>query len=91
FRVGAGIPVLVASHFATINLQRASWLLLARLNLGFFLRENLLLCASYLPLGVPNERVSYTPSGGQVVFVRNWAHMVYKYDLHYSDFVEFNL
>ena len=32
------------------------------INLGFFLRENLLLCASYLPLGVPNERVSYTPS-----------------------------
>src|SRR5215213_9727441 len=32
------------------------------IKLGFFLRENLLLCASYLPLGVPNERVSYTPS-----------------------------
>ena len=32
------------------------------INLGFFLRENLLLCASYLPLGVPNEHVSYTPS-----------------------------
>src|SRR5215204_4614731 len=32
------------------------------INLGFFLRENLPLCASYLPLGVPNERVSYTPS-----------------------------
>src|SRR5215207_4500356 len=26
-------------------------------NLGFFLRENLPLCASYLPLGVPNGRV----------------------------------
>ena len=24
-------------------------------NLGFLLRENLLLCSSYLPLGVPNE------------------------------------
>src|SRR5215203_5819433 len=57
-----------ASHFATINLQRASWLLLVRLNLGFFLRENLLLCASYLPLGVPNERVSYTPSS--IIFWR---------------------
>jgi hypothetical protein len=32
------------------------------INHGFFLRENLLLCASYLPLGVPNERVCYTPS-----------------------------
>src|SRR5215203_4304954 len=27
------------------------------INLGFFLRENLPLCASYLPLGVPNGRV----------------------------------
>src|SRR5215218_8147634 len=25
------------------------------INLGFFLRENLLLCASYLPLGVPQR------------------------------------
>jgi hypothetical protein len=33
-----------------------SWffLLLVQLNLGFILRENLLLCSSYLPLGVPN-------------------------------------
>jgi hypothetical protein len=33
-----------------------SWffLLLVRLNLGFILREDLLLCSSYLPLGVPN-------------------------------------
>src|SRR5215213_5783135 len=27
------------------------------INLGFFLRKNLPLCASYLPLGVPNGRV----------------------------------
>ncbi|KAK1663817.1 hypothetical protein QYE76_051976, partial [Lolium multiflorum] len=27
-------------------------------NLGFFLRENLLLCASHLPLGVPNDMAS---------------------------------
>jgi hypothetical protein len=33
-----------------------SWffLLLVRLNLGFILREDLPLCSSYLPLGVPN-------------------------------------
>jgi hypothetical protein len=33
-----------------------SWffLLLVRLNLAFILREDLLLCSSYLPLGVPN-------------------------------------
>ena len=29
-------------------------------NLGFLLRENLLLCASHLPLGVPNGCVNYT-------------------------------
>ena len=33
------------------------------INLGFFLRENLLLCASYLPLGVPNERVNCMHQG----------------------------
>jgi hypothetical protein len=55
-----------ASHFATINLQRASWLLLVRLNLGFFLRENLPLCASYLPLGVPNGRVHLRASDSPI-------------------------
>jgi hypothetical protein len=29
------------------------------INLGFLLRENLLLCSSYLPLGVPNWTVIY--------------------------------
>jgi hypothetical protein len=31
-------------------------------NLGFILREDLQLCSSYLPLGVPNLAVIYTPS-----------------------------
>jgi hypothetical protein len=37
-----------------------SWffLLLVRLNLGFILREDLSLCLSYLPLGVPNWAAS---------------------------------
>jgi hypothetical protein len=37
-----------------------SWffLLLVRLNLGFILREDLPLCSSYLPLGVPNWAAS---------------------------------
>ena len=43
------------------------------INLGFFLRENLLLCASYLPLGVPNERVSYTPSSSNLNHYISWA------------------
>ncbi|KAK1616189.1 hypothetical protein QYE76_021706 [Lolium multiflorum] len=48
--------VLRALHSSTNNLH----LLLGSYwfdNLGFFLRENLPLCASYLPLGVPNGRV----------------------------------
>jgi hypothetical protein len=32
------------------------------INLGFILRKDLLLCSSYLPLGVPNWAVIYTPS-----------------------------
>jgi hypothetical protein len=32
------------------------------INLGFILREDLLLCSSYLPLGVPNWAVIYTSS-----------------------------
>jgi hypothetical protein len=35
-----------------------SWI---RLNLGFLLRENLLLYSSYLPLGVPNWTVKNYP------------------------------
>jgi hypothetical protein len=45
------------------------------INLGFILREDLLLCSSYLPLGVPNWAVNYTPSpttekgGGEVTHI----------------------
>jgi hypothetical protein len=37
------------------------------INLGFILREDLLLCSSYLPLGVPNWAVNYTPSSAIVL------------------------
>ena len=36
------------------HLQRRLSSPTGRLNLGFLLKENLLLCSSYLPLGVPN-------------------------------------
>jgi hypothetical protein len=42
------------AKLASINLLKFSFLLLVRLNLGFTTEENLLLCSSYLPLGVPN-------------------------------------
>jgi hypothetical protein len=38
-----------------------------------------------------DEWVQITYDGGQVVFGRKWAQIVYKYDLHYGDFVEFKL
>jgi hypothetical protein len=37
------------------------------INLGFLLRENLLLCSSYLPLGVPNWVVIYINTAPQSV------------------------
>ncbi|KAK1696014.1 hypothetical protein QYE76_012711 [Lolium multiflorum] len=56
FHVGAGFTVLRRTTFLH---QQPSPLLGSYWfdNLGFFLRENLLLCASHLPLGVPNGRV----------------------------------
>jgi hypothetical protein len=36
------------------HLLKFGFLLLVRLNLGFIIEGNLLLCSSYLPLGVPN-------------------------------------
>jgi hypothetical protein len=43
---------------ASINLQKCFLSPTGRLNLGFILTENLPLCSSYLPLGVPNWAVS---------------------------------
>jgi hypothetical protein len=38
-----------------------------------------------------DESVQVTYHGGHVVFGRNCAQIVYKYDLHHGDIVEFNL
>ncbi|KAK1617713.1 hypothetical protein QYE76_023230 [Lolium multiflorum] len=48
-----------ASHFATINLQRASWLLLVRLNLGFILRETCFYTHHTFHLGFPTDVCIY--------------------------------
>jgi hypothetical protein len=42
------------AKLASINLLKFGFLLLVRLNLGFTTEGNLLLCSSYLPLGVSN-------------------------------------
>ncbi|KAK1694181.1 hypothetical protein QYE76_010878 [Lolium multiflorum] len=56
YRFHVGARCCAALHSSTNNLHvllGSYWLD----NLGFFMRENLLLCASHLPLGVPNGRV----------------------------------
>jgi hypothetical protein len=47
---------------ASINLRKLVLSPTGSINLGFILREDLLLCSSYLPLGVPNWAVIYTRS-----------------------------
>jgi hypothetical protein len=47
---------------ASINLRKLVLSPTGSINLGFILRKDLLLCSSYLPLGVPNWAVIYTPS-----------------------------
>jgi hypothetical protein len=50
------------AKLASINLRKLVISPTGSINLGFILREDLLLCSSYLPLGVPNWAVIYTPS-----------------------------
>jgi hypothetical protein len=47
---------------ASIDLRKLVISPTGSINLGFILREDLLLCSSYLSLGVPNWAVIYTPS-----------------------------
>jgi hypothetical protein len=50
------------AKLASINLRKLVLSPTGSINLGFILREDLLLCSSYLPLGLPNWAVIYTPS-----------------------------
>jgi hypothetical protein len=49
------------AKLASINLRKLVLSPTGSINLGFILREDLLLCSSYLPLRVPNWLVIYTP------------------------------
>jgi hypothetical protein len=53
------------AKLASINLCKLVLSPTGLINLGFILREDLLLCSSYLPLGVPNWTDIYTPSPPQ--------------------------
>jgi hypothetical protein len=55
------------AKLASINLRKFVLSPTGLINLGFILREDLLLCSSYLPLGVPNWAVIYTPSHSQLI------------------------
>jgi hypothetical protein len=50
------------TKLASINLRKLVLSPTGLINLGFILREDLLMCSSYLRLGVPNWEVIYTPS-----------------------------
>jgi hypothetical protein len=50
------------AKLASINLRKLVLSPTSLINLDFILREDLLLCSSYLPLGVPNWAVIYMPS-----------------------------
>jgi hypothetical protein len=50
------------AKLASINLRKLVLSPTSSINLSFILREDLMLCSSYLSLGVPNWTVIYTPS-----------------------------
>jgi hypothetical protein len=52
----------VVAKLASINLRKLVLSPTGSINLGFILREDLLLRSSYLPLGVPNWADIYTLS-----------------------------
>jgi hypothetical protein len=52
----------VVAKLASINLWKFVLSSTGSINLGFILREDLLLCSSYLPRGIPNWADIYTPS-----------------------------
>jgi hypothetical protein len=53
------------AKLASISLRKLVLSPTGSINLGFILREDLLLCSSYLSLRVPNWAVIYTPSKNQ--------------------------
>jgi hypothetical protein len=50
------------AKLVSINLRKLVFPPTGSIDLGFILREDLLMCSSYLPLGVPNWADIYTPS-----------------------------
>jgi hypothetical protein len=61
FHVAAGAGSAPCQKSASINLQKLFLSPTGRLNFGFITEGNLLLCSSYLPIGVPNWLVNTAP------------------------------
>jgi hypothetical protein len=61
FHIAAGADSAPCQKPVSNNLQKWCLSPTDRLNFGFILRENLLLCSSYLPLGVSNWSVNTAP------------------------------
>jgi hypothetical protein len=55
------------AKLASINMRKLVLSPTGSINLGFILREDLLLCSSYLPLGVSNWAVIATPRGAKLM------------------------
>jgi hypothetical protein len=54
----------VVAKLASINLRKLVLSPTGSINLGFKLREDLLLCSLYLPLGVPLAEILFLPGNG---------------------------
>jgi hypothetical protein len=62
------------AKLASINLRKLVLSPTGSINLGFTLREDLLLCSSYLPLGVPNWAIIYMPSSTAISIIIADSH-----------------
>jgi hypothetical protein len=59
----------VVVKLVSINLWKLVLSPTGSINLDFILREDFLLCSSYLPLGVSNWAVIYTPSDAILMMI----------------------
>jgi hypothetical protein len=59
----------VVAKLASINLWKLVLSPTGSINLDFILRGDLLLCSSYLPLGVPKWAFIYTPSDAILMMI----------------------
>jgi hypothetical protein len=65
------------AKLASINLRNLVLSPTGSINVGFILREDLLLCSSYLPLGIPNWAVIYTQSVATKGTMQNLTTLIF--------------